>query len=1105
MKKIFLFIQLLILATLAYAQSLPIRNYSTDDGLVQSQVSQISQDNNGYIWFLTLGGASKFDGYTFFNYNLATGLATNTMSQFDVNDDIIYFIGNNTISIVEGKNIIKYDQNYFLDELHEKVLNIALTGDSTKTFINVATESKIYRYSNDEKVFKEYYDLRQLPEPINTDALTVRYPDNDHIMVLFDKSCYLVHLHDNSITNLLEELDISLENGGSIGYYGINNDKGEYTLFYTNESSTESKIIQYNVLTKEKDLVLTSKNITEIAYNSESGSSLYYKKDDYYQFVTAEGKIFNYNPLTKDRFFSDDLIQPKKINMSNVVNVYYLNDHLWIGTNEGLIDYNIQTKKTKTYTTDDGLSSNNIQCIYVDREDNIWLGMNGTGVDVVVQGNISNYDAKNGLSHSGTTNCTEGDDGSLWISCDNGLSRLLPDGTIKNYNSNDGLPHNDTWALSKDTNGQIWVGTYNTGLVSFDGKKFINRRPKELEPYSGYLTGIFSDSEGNIWVFIRYYIIKYDKDYNYTIYKQPESQSVYEVVEDSDGLLWGALGNKGIAVMNKNAEILANYPIDTRVFNSIIVGLEIVDKNTILCFTYGEGIIEFDRNTKQYNRIFKSKLQDYGITKAHVRDDDGNLWVGTIKGIVKITKDNIIKEFKKEDGLIGEDVRTTGAFKDSKGVLWFCTSAGLVRIIVEEQNIDSTPPKMIITDFKSKQTHNIINNQKITLAPNDRTISISFTGIDLRNPNRVQYSYILEDFDQDWSPLSLDRSIRYTNLNNGKYTFKVYSIDHAGNKSEIKEIDIVILTPFWKTWWFISLEVLILILIVIGIINWRLRLLKRKNEQLEFLVALRTKQLKEKNDQLLSSIRYAERIQKALLVDKSDLKKVFKDLFILFLPKDIISGDFYWYYKNENYYYLAVVDCTGHGVPGALLSIVGNMLLNEAVNGIQNAKPGELLTSLHENVRLVLSQTNERGGSRDGMEVALCRINKDLTELVFAGANRPLYYFEKSNLKQLKEVSGTRKGIGGLQREEFRVFDDTTISLENVHSLYMYSDGLVDQNNAANKKFSSRYLKSILKDIVNKDMEEQEKIIIDELTKHKENEPQRDDITMIGLVVHNKV
>ncbi|MBP7563429.1 MAG: SpoIIE family protein phosphatase, partial [Candidatus Cloacimonetes bacterium] len=152
-------------------------------------------------------------------------------------------------------------------------------------------------------------------------------------------------------------------------------------------------------------------------------------------------------------------------------------------------------------------------------------------------------------------------------------------------------------------------------------------------------------------------------------------------------------------------------------------------------------------------------------------------------------------------------------------------------------------------------------------------------------------------------------------------------------------------------------------------------------------------------------------------------------------------------------------------------------------------------------VRSVLCQKNERGSSRDGMEVALCRFDKQFTELMFAGANRPLYYFENENSEHISLIKPTRKGIGGLQKEETRVFENHTLALHSIYSLYLFSDGIVDQNNTLNHKFGSKQLKIVLNSMKKKTMEIQKKNLLDKLSNHQENELQRDDITVIGIKI----
>ncbi len=1101
MKKYIWLIYCLTSISLLLAQLLPVRNYSTQDGLAQNQVTRIQQDYDAFIWLKTQGGVSQFDGYKFKNYNLNNGLPSNSIKSIINLKKEHIFIGFDFFSILEGQKFTTFDQKYFKKHLQGEALTLTYYEDNDDTYIFVCTNKKIFYYSVSQKKFKEFYSLEFIAnETLNTNTL-ISIPDLEHFTLKTNNNYYFIDVTKKAYTHLNQEFSLVINSSTSCIALQFDEKESEYMIGIDNPINREYVFYHYSHKSKQLIPFLKSASIFYLISKTEEGSVLLEDKAGYNFFLTDSGKIYAYNYKLKKGYYTEHEIQSGSIDLKQMTDNYVLNQQLWISSNQGLIQYDMKTKQSHIYTTSNGLSNNNIQTMYIDRENNIWLGSNGTGVDMVVMGNITNYTSKNGLSHSGTTNAVEGSDGSIWVTTDNGVTRIMDKGVNIHYHSSSGLPHNDTWALARDKKNNIWVGTYNSGLVMYDGKRFINRRPKEVPFYTNYLSEIFVDKLGNIWVPIQSYLVKYDSNYNYTIFKLPEDIPIYQITEDESGYLWMAAAAKGIYVYDKQGNLKEHYLIDTKVFNSNIIGLEILNAEKVLCFTYGEGIVELNRQTKTYKKVYQKELKNFELCKAYVRDDQQNLWIGTINGIIKIDKQGKVQSYSKEDGLIGNDVRTTGAYKDHYGILWFSTSFGLVRINPNEQFLDKKAPSMIITEFQSNVLLDL-SKEKHYLKYDNNTISFKYVGIDFRNPNRVVYQYYLENFDKNWSDYTLERAVRYTNLNPGKYIFKVRSIDHAGNSSEIAEIQIVITPPFWATWWFRTLLVIIIAGSVYLIILWRVSLLKKKNEELERIVALRTKQLREKNEQIISSIRYAERIQNALIPNIEFLKTKFKDIFVIFKPKDIISGDFYWFYESDNYIYLAVVDCTGHGVPGALLSIVGDMLLNETLSLSPDSHPSEILSHLHENVRSVLSQSNERNSSRDGMEISLCRFNKSFTELIYSGANRPLYLFVNDSDIPLEVIRPTRKCIGGKQKEEKRIFDDIHIDLTRINSLYMFSDGIVDQNNKENHKFGSKRIKKILSDNYLQTMEIQKKILLDRLSDYQESEPQRDDITMIGIKIN---
>ena len=259
--------------------------------------------------------------------------------------------------------------------------------------------------------------------------------------------------------------------------------------------------------------------------------------------------------------------------------------------------------------------------------------------------------------------------------------------------------------------------------------------------------------------------------------------------------------------------------------------------------------------------------------------------------------------------------------------------------------------------------------------------------------------------------------------------------------------------------------------------------------------------IKANNADITDSIRYAETIQQAILPSKEKMNEALHEYFVLYKPKDIVSGDFYWFNHIEDKIFIAVTDCTGHGVPGAFMSIVGINLLNEIINVEKVHNPAKVLTLLNQYVTLSLRQ--HEVNNIDGMDIALIVLetHEDFTTTItFAGAKRPMYYFTNG---ELHRVEGVRKTIGGgkrISRKE-REFVSKEITLQSDSSIYLLSDGYVDQNDINRQRFGSWKLKKLLSEIAPLPMHKQEEILNHYLLEHMRGTPQRDDITILGLRV----
>jgi PAS domain S-box-containing protein len=268
------------------------------------------------------------------------------------------------------------------------------------------------------------------------------------------------------------------------------------------------------------------------------------------------------------------------------------------------------------------------------------------------------------------------------------------------------------------------------------------------------------------------------------------------------------------------------------------------------------------------------------------------------------------------------------------------------------------------------------------------------------------------------------------------------------------------------------------------------------NESLEELVDARTTELSIKNKDLTDSIKYAKRIQESKLTPKKEIYASFPESFILSKPKDIVSGDFYYFHKKEHTAFIAAADCTGHGVPGALMSMLCSEKLEDVV--VNHSDPSDILNQLHQKIKTSLRQSEDDGSGRDGMDIALCCVDQKNRILTYSGANRPLWLI-RNGQASLEEIKGTKKAIGGFTNDS-RGFDGHTLKLQPGDTFYIFSDGYADTFGGEDgKKLMTKKFKEILLKIQHLPMNEQEVYLEDFIETWKAEIEQVDDILVVGV------
>ncbi|MES2568312.1 MAG: tetratricopeptide repeat protein [Bacteroidota bacterium] len=263
------------------------------------------------------------------------------------------------------------------------------------------------------------------------------------------------------------------------------------------------------------------------------------------------------------------------------------------------------------------------------------------------------------------------------------------------------------------------------------------------------------------------------------------------------------------------------------------------------------------------------------------------------------------------------------------------------------------------------------------------------------------------------------------------------------------------------------------------------------------IIQLSRDQIAEKNKNITDSINYAQRIQQAILPSKEEMDKYLKEYFILFRPKDIVSGDFYFYAEQNGKIIIAVADCTGHGVPGAFMSMIGNDMLNQIIMEKRITKPSEILNQLNKSMKRALKQESEKLETTDGMDIAICAIDIETRKVEYAGAMRPLYFVSGT----FEKVLADNTSIGGFTSEDHQ-FTNHELDLKIGDTFYVFTDGYVDQfGGEKGKKFMTKNFQNLLSTIHTRPLEEQYEVLEHTLTTWRKEKEQVDDILVIGVKV----
>lgn len=1027
-----------------HAQTYPFSNITVDNGLPQGQVLSAFQNDDGLMWFGTNGGGiSKYDGKTFEYITDKEGLADNLVFCMAKYKDGQILIGtNNGLSV--------YNNNAPLN---------------TPKFKNYTIKNGL----SDNRIFRIFFDnqgnvLLGTGKGISTfkDGVCQRYKINPTV-----DSASVFYLYSDS----KDELWMATLGSGIFSFDG--------------------------------------KTLKDYKFKPDVGSSMVFsvieKSKNVYWFLTGEGLL---------EYANNEIypINPGKINAS--ATYYYSfkdrSNAIWIGSSEGLIK---QTKDDKVvvFKKQNGLVDNSIWSIFQDREDNLWFTSDQNGVSKISSERFYMYTSKDGLLKDEVKHIYQSKTGEYWVGTVNGVS-VLKNGKYTNYAYKELIGNPDVWCVTQDRNGNYLVGTSN-GLVIFNGSTFQRILCKDKESLYNAIFDIYVDRDGVIWLGTQVGLAKIVDGHiePFNDYFVTKSYLI-KIYQDANKNFWYATDE---GLFKYDGKVMKHFS-EKDGFTSKRVRNIINDKSGNLWFATSGGVYMYDG--KKFNNI--AAKVDYLSNEVYsiVIDKKENVWAGLSNGVVKISNKNNnykIRFYGIEDGFLGQVCNQNAMIIDTAGRLNVGTYNGMM-VYQEEFDRDNvlepiTKLKRVDLFFQetkwseytdSVNIHNIPHNLQL---PYDKNyLTFQFIGVSLTAPDKVSYKYMLKGLDKDWR-LTSKNEATYSNIPPGHYEFLVMASNGEGvwNKEPVS-LKFVILPPFWRTWWFYSIIALIIlsgIYSYIKIRNANSKILKQNEIIEEKNNALQdaNDEIAEKNRNITDSINYAKRIQQSFLTSQKILDQLLKDYFILFKPRDIVSGDFYLAFDLPDRTVIICSDCTGHGIPGAFMSLIGISLLNEMSRSKQIVDTAQILEELRSIIISSLNPERLETGGKDGMDISAIAIFKEAknnqVRIQFSGANSGIYIVSSNKMDEHK---GDKQPVG--YYSNMKPFTQHEILANKGDIIYLHTDGYADQfGGERGKKLMKSELKKQILAIHHLPLQQQKHHLDDTLVKWQGDLEQVDDVTVVGI------
>ncbi|OJJ23834.1 hypothetical protein BKI52_05650 [marine bacterium AO1-C] len=1067
-------------------------NYETSDGLSTNLTKAVIKDKQGYIWIATDDGIVRFDGKHF--RKIKEGLA----SEYNKS---IYLTKKGEVVVCNDLGILKVQYS---------------SGDSIliKTIITGNTDANDPKKVHYPKgLFEDQQENWWISEPTSI----LRRSISGHL----NRYTFPKKYHTNSFVRSFSFIEVG-QTLWAISYTG-------HLLRFNPQSNAFVEM----PLPDNIDL---------------NGASA---------LLAIDSKTFwvGYSGGVAEIKLSGHAIDSAKLlfKVANVSSLTTVNNRAYVGTwSKQLYQANLGVQPN-TLQIIGGFSSNVVNDIYPDNENNIWVSTD-EGLVLMVENEFQLVKLADYEAYTEGINKTR--DGRILV-CDGAkVYTLEKQGTGFSKKI---VFENALGLTSVGYAAQRYFTGNREGILTYiEEKETPTLKTKigkiDLGEYGKTIIAMTTDVQDNLWL-CQYDqkagVVKLDKNLHPTYYNESRGvRSLVTVVKENaqKTLFCGARGKNTYLYQYDSVQerfINISLPLNIASENQFAVNDMVFDNQGKLWLATTHGL--FCKNGNQIKRVSLGEKFTRENIKSVLIDQNGIIWLGTHIGVLKLANTQVIL-FNKTNGLSTETIAYRGLQQLSDNLLFVGTANGLNVISTNQQSTQTTATPVLLK--LNNSTEQLVWHNTDLELPYNTSLRGRFMSFTYPN-DAVVYQYRLKGLTDHWSEATTQNQFMVPRIPHGKYLLEVRA-KQQGNYTWSESLTL----PFTvkKAWYFTPLAlvgygfVLLILLWMVVYVN-TLRLKKQK-AKLAALVQERTVELEQKNDHLQAaynlvnaqkqeittrneelhqqqeelasqrdfiveknkvlerqsrqiklSISAALTIQQAILPYDKKMETLLRQYFVLYRPKDVVSGDFYWLNEIDGKMIFVVADCTGHGVPGAFMTLIGNTLLDKIVRVWKITDPAEILERLHKEVRTVLKQRYT--GNSSGMDALVMNITKGVLpgerKMVFASAKMPFFYIKKGS-KEIKRMRGDRRHIGGVQKNK-EPFINQEVSFLPGDMIYLGSDGFIDQCNENRKSFGSKRLNDLLTRIVNYPLPKQKEYMETALDEYRQGTPQRDDILMIGVKV----